>query len=179
MRKGVLRLSVVAVLMAPLAMMGLSTASASAAVTCSANKGSIKLSPGLTNTPKVQNIAIKGALSGCTRATVTGGEYTAHLKTVNAASCSALTSPGEGTTGTIDIKWSGAPNSMGSFTMPLTEVPWVSIGGTLTSGPFTGQSITGTVSETYTGGPACGAGHGKKKAKAVNKGTFRGSLEIS
>ncbi len=72
----------------------------------------------------------------------------------------------------------GQGNSMGTFSMPLTEVPGVSLGGTLESGPFSGDSIAGiagTVSQMYTGGPTCGVAVGKKKVKKVNEGTFTGS----
>jgi hypothetical protein len=161
--------------------LGVSAASASAATTtCAGNAGTIKLSPGLSQSPQVQNITVNGTLSECAGegSTVTGAKYLAHLKTAEPVSCSALTGAGaleEG--GTIVIKWSpkGQGNSLGSFSMPLTEVPGVSLGGTLASGPFSGASIAGTVSQTFTGGATCGVANGKKKAKKVNKGAFTGT----
>ncbi len=172
--------SVLAALAVPLGAMGVSTASASAATAteCTGNSGTIKLSPGLSETPQVQNISIKGTLSGCSgEEGFTGASYNAHLKTADAVSCSVLTEAGAAEVETnINIKWSGV--SSGTFSMPLTEVP-VSLGGTLTSGPFSGESIAGTVSQTFTGGATCGvstAGKKKpKKAKKVNKGSFTGS----
>jgi hypothetical protein len=148
---------------------------------CTGNSGSVMLSPGLSSSAHVQNISIKGTLSGCTGSTVTKGKYVARLKTVNAASCTALGSPGEATTGTIVIKWGyGSGNSMGSFSMPLTEVPGVSLGGTLASGPFSGDTISGTVSQTYTDGSKCGVPRAGMKAKKVKKGRFTGSaVEIA
>ncbi len=165
---------VLAVLAVTLGTLGVSVASASAATTtCAGSSGTIKLSPGLSESPQVQNITINGTLSECSGegSTVTGAKYVAHLKTAEPVTCSALTGAGaaeEG--GTIVLKWSpkGQGNSMGSFTMPLTEVPGVSLGGTLESGPFSGASIAGTVSQTFTGGVTCGVGHGKKKAKKVS-----------
>ena len=59
--------------------------------------------------------------------------------------------------------------------MPLTEVPAAILGGTLEKGPFEGLKISGTVSQTFTGGATCGVPVGKKKAKAVKNGTFTGS----
>jgi hypothetical protein len=170
-----------AVLAVTLGTLGVSAASASAATTtCAGNAGTIKLSPGLSDTPQVQNITIKGTLSECSGegSTVTGAKYVAHLKTAEAVTCAALTGAGaaeEG--GTIVVKWSpkGQGNSLGAFTMPLTEVPGVSLGGALESGPFSGASIAGTVSQTFTDGVTCGVGNGKKKAKKVNKGAFTGS----
>lgn len=156
-----------------------STASASAAsTTCNTNSGTIKLSPGLSESPHVQNVTIKGALSECSGEEVTGATYVAHLKTTEAVTCSALTGAGAAEEeGTIVVKWSpkGQGNSKGSFSMPLTEAP-VAIGGALESGPFSGDSLAGTVSQNYTGGPTCGvAPEGKRKAKKVSKGSFTGS----
>ncbi|HYM54027.1 MAG TPA: hypothetical protein VES97_01590 [Solirubrobacteraceae bacterium] len=181
MRTKFARLSVLAALAVPLGMMGISVASASAdTTTCTGNSGTIKLSPGLSGTAHVQNISIKGTLSGCSgeESAVTGGKYVAHLKTAEGVTCSALTGAGAAEVETnIVIKWSptGGGNSMGTFSMPLTEVPGVSLGGTLASGPFSGDSIAGTVSQTFTGGATCGVAEGKKKAKKGNKGAFTGS----
>jgi hypothetical protein len=161
---------------------GVSAVSANAATTtCAGNTGTIKLSPGLSQSPQVQNITVKGRLSECAGegSTVTGATYVAHLKTTEPVTCSALTGPGalDAEGGTIVIKWSpkGEGNSLGSFSMPLTEVPGVSLGGTLASGPFSGDSIAGAVSQAYTGGATCGVANGKKKAKKVNKGAFTGT----
>lgn len=178
MRGTLKRLPALAVAIGAVTLMGVSAASASAAeTTCSSNTGTIKLSPGLEATPKVQNITVKGTLSGCTGSTVTGGTYVAHLKTVNPASCADLTGPGAPTTGTIVIKWSpkGQGNSHGTFSMPLTEMPGAALSGMVESGPFAEGAIAGTVSETYTGGAQCGVANGKKKAKKVNKGTLTGT----
>jgi len=174
-------LSVAAALISAIGIMSAFAASASAAsTTCTGNSGTIKLSPGLSQSLHVQNITIKGTLSGCSGAesSVTGAKYVAQLKTVGPVSCSALTGAGAAEEeAKIVIKWSpsGQGNSMGTFSMPLTEVPGVSLGGTLASGPFSGGSIAGTVSQTFTGGATCGVAEGKKKAKKVNKGTFTGS----
>jgi hypothetical protein len=84
MRRGLARLSVLATLVVSLGIMGISTASASAdTTTCTENTGTVKLSPGLSNTASVQNITVHGTLAGCSgeESTVTGGTYVAHLKT--------------------------------------------------------------------------------------------------
>lgn len=161
--------SVLVGLLSAVTLLAATAASASAeSTTCAGNSGSIKLSPGLSETPTVQNISIKGTLSGCTGSTVTGGKYVAHLKTTHPVTCAALSSAGEPTTGTIVIKWSpkGQGNSNGTFSMPLTETT-VPISGTIEKGMFEKDSISGTVTQKYAG--KCG---GKKK---VNKGTFTGS----
>jgi hypothetical protein len=176
------RLCVLAALAVPMGLVGFVTApaSASAATTCSGNSGTIKLSPGLQESAQVQNITIKGTLSGCTGGTVTGGSYQAHLKTTSAVSCAALSSAGEAATGSIIIKWSpkGQGNSNGTFSMPLTAMAGVSVGGTLESGPFATSTLSGTVSQSFAG--ACGGGKGKSKGKKVKDGTFTGSaFEVS
>jgi hypothetical protein len=183
MRTTFRRLAVLAALTLPLSALGLvaGPASASASTICSANSGSIKLSPGLQESAQVQNITIKGTLSGCSGSSVSSGSYLAHLKTPAPVSCSALTSAGEAATGTIVIKWSpkGQGNSIGTFSMPLTALAGVSIGGTLESGPFATSTIAGTVTQSYAG--TCGGtGKGKTKGKKVKDGTFTGSaVEIS
>ena len=178
MRKTFLSLAVLA-----LAAFGASAASASAASTTCATEGSIKLSPGLSTTPTVQNVSIKGTLTGCkgVENSFTGGKFNAHFKTAEPVTCAILTGTGAaGTESNIIAKWtpSGEGNSMGTFSLPLTEVAGASLGGLIASGPFTAGAITGTVSQTYTGGPKCGLAEGKKKAKKVNKGTFTGTLSV-
>jgi len=59
--------------------------------------------------------------------------------------------------------------------LAVPEVWGVSLGVTLESGPFSGGSVAGTVSQSFTGGATCGVAKGKMKAKKVNKGTFAGS----
>jgi hypothetical protein len=180
MRTRLTRLSVVAALIAPLAMMGVSAAPASAAggTVCS-NSGSIKLSPGLEEAAHVQNITIKGTLSGCTGGTVTSGKYVAQLKTTSAVSCAALSSAGEAATGSIVVKWSpkGGGNSQGTVTMPLTSSSSVNMTGTLGHGQFEGLDIYGPVSQAYSGqcGGTVGGGKKPKKAKKVKSGTLTGS----
>jgi hypothetical protein len=165
-----------------LAIIAVPAASASADTTSCENNATIKLSPGLSNTPQIQNVTVKGTLSNCSgeESTATSGKYVAHLKTTEATTCAALASAAA-TEGTIVIKWSpkGAGNSMGTFSMPITELP-TTVSGLVEKGPFEGDTIGGSVTQSYTGGPTCGiAPEGKKKAKKVNKGTLSGTLTIS
>jgi len=153
------------------------------AETCEQHSGTIKLSPGLTETPHVQSITIKGELKGCEGpAEPTAGTYVAHLKTTEAVTCSALASiAAEPTTTSMSlvVQWApkGSGNSQGTLIMPVTEVPGVPLEGKLEGGPLKEPlSITsGAVSESFTGGPTCGVPSGKKKAKAVKKGVFSGT----
>jgi hypothetical protein len=149
--------------------------------TCEQSQGTIKLAPGLTETPHVQNITVKGALKACDGGKdVTAATYVAHLKTTEAVTCSALTSiSAEPTTTPVSlvVKWSPTQGgtSGGTFVMPLTELYGGNgLGGTIEGGPFEQPLgiFASSVSESFTGGPTCGVPHGKKKAKAVKSGTF-------
>jgi hypothetical protein len=148
--------------------------------TCEQNQGTIKLAPGLDETPHVQSITIKGELKGCDGSKeITEGTYVAQLKTTEEVTCSTLTSfSAEPTTTPVSltVKWTPKESgtSKGALIMPLTEMSGGGLGGTLEGGPFeTPLSIfAGSVSESFTGGPTCGVPQGKKKAKPVKSGTF-------
>jgi len=151
--------------------------------TCEQNSGTIKLSPGLEETPHVQSITVKGTLKGCDGPlSPTEGTYVAHLTTTEEVTCSTLVSvSAEPTTNSVSlaVRWSPkeAGSSKGTLVMPVTEVPGVALGGTLEGGPFASPSSlsASSLSESFTGGPACGVASGKKKAKAVKSGTFASS----
>jgi hypothetical protein len=175
---------------AAIGLMGALTASASAdSITCEVS-GSIKLSPGLTETPTVQNVGItkhKGALlSKCSGAepAVTGGNIHVVAKTKEAITCKALKESGAAleSAGDAIFKWqpSETEQSTGSLNVPITEMS-ASLSGSVAMGtfPFSEDTISGTVKQTYTGGSTCGMASGHKKAKKVNKGTFTGSITIS
>jgi hypothetical protein len=179
MRTMFMRLSVVVALLSPLATLGVSAGPADAAAgmgtICSGNSGSIKLSPGLEVAPQVQNIVIKGSLSGCTGSTVTSATYVAHLKTTSPVDCATLTSGGSAT-GTVVIKWSpkGQGSSHGTLSLPLTSALEAHMTGELANGPFEGLGLYGTVSQVFSG--TCGEpAVGAKKAKKVKNATFTGS----
>ena len=184
MRISTLKLSVVGSLMAAIAMTGAASASADT-TTCSAS-GTIKLSPGLSATPTVQNVQIKGSLSGCasTESTMTGGKFQAHFKTAEPISCATLTSAGVGAAAEENkLIVKGAPkgsgNLMGTVSLPILEGS-CALSGTITSeGPFFEDVVSGSLTQAYTGGPTCGVAEGKKKAKKVSKGTVSGTLSIS
>jgi hypothetical protein len=164
------KLSVVAAVLSPLAMIGVAAAPASAAggTVCTGNSGSMTLSPGLETNAAVQNIVIKGILSGCSGSTVTSATYVAHLKTTNPADCATLLTAGEPASGSIVIKWApkGQGNSHGTIELPLTGSPGATMSGKLESGPFEGAGIFGTTITPTFG--TCGA-------KKLKKATFVGS----
>ena len=143
---------------------------------CTADSGTVTLKPGLTNIPAVQTMKVKGTLSGCSGEPFTTVSYTVTLKTTGPVSCAVLKAPGETATGPSKYKWTPkAKPSTGTVGMLLTETPGSAFSGTVGAGPYSPLGLSGSVSETYTGGPTCGVPVGTKPAKAVKKGTFTGT----
>jgi hypothetical protein len=176
------RLSLLTALISAFGLMTAFAASASAdSITCNTS-GSIKLSPGLSETPTVQNVQLKGSLSSCSgeETTVKGGKYNAHLKTAEPITCAALSGSGAAETpeSGIILKWSphGGGNSLGTFSMPITEL-LSTLSGKITSGQFNEDTISGNVLQSYSG--KCGGESGKHKAKKVKKGNYKGSITVS
>ncbi len=168
------RLCVVAATMLPLAAMGVLAAPASAGTartTCSGGSATITLSPGLTDSPKVQTVRVKGSLSGCTNQ-VASAKFTASLRTAEAVTCGALSGAGAPASGAISMTWlpRSSGESKGTLDIPLTETPEASFGGTLPEGRFPGATLTGTLSEAFTDSTECGVGNGKIKPKPVKDG---------
>lgn len=153
-----------------------------AAESCEALAGTIKLSPGLSETPHVQNITLKGRLSGCDGPSpIETGSFTAHLRTTGEETCAALSSQlAEATTESLSAVFKWAPreagSSHGSVVVPITEAGSAPLSGTLSGGPFSAPvSLAGSVYESFAGGPSCGLGEPTKKAKPVKKGSFSGT----
>ena len=145
---------------------------------CTSNSGTVTLSPGLTNTPAIQTMKVKGTLTGCTGEAFTAVKYTATLKTAGPVACPVLKAAGETASGAVKFKWTpkAKPSTAtGTLSMFLTETPSLRFSGELLLGFGHTEPFSGTVSEGYTGGPTCGQPVGSRPAKAVKKGTFSGS----
>lgn len=143
---------------------------------CTTASGTIKLSPGLTNTASVQTMKIKGTMSGCTGESFAEVRYSATLKTAAPVSCAVLQA-GEMATGPAKLKWApvGKP-AYATLNMMLSEAPGSAFAGEIVSAAFTPlRTFVGSDSENYTGGSACGVPVGEKAAKAVKTGTFTAS----
>lgn len=101
------------------------------------------LSPGLTEVAKVQNISIKGTLSGCTGGTGTSASYLMHLKTSTPETRASLTAGGGTAEGTSLLKWGkGKGNSQGTLKItgdPMTVSAW---SGIVESGPLAALGIS-------------------------------------
>jgi hypothetical protein len=144
------------------------------------NHGTITLSPGLSETPSVQTMTIKGDLSGCAGPRgFESGKYVDHLKTTEEVTCSVLQSTSiEPITAAVSfsVKWAPAEegSSKGTMILPLSEVSLTGLTGSVSGGPFaTPSTIKATsVAEAFTGASTCGKAVGKKAAKPVKKGEF-------
>jgi hypothetical protein len=149
--------------------------------TCTLNHGTIKLTPGLTETPYVQTVTVSGELSGCSGPTAAeSGKYVDHLTTTEAVTCSALSSasiePTTKSTG-FTVKWLPLEEgtSKGLLTVPVSETPMTGISGTLKGGPYAVATPikAASIAESFTGASMCGVPQGKLKIiKPVKAGTF-------
>lgn len=154
---------------------------------CELASGTIKLSPGLSGTPHVQNVVLKGTFQGCAGASgAEAASFVAHLKTTEEVTCGALSTLAlEPTTEAVStvVKWTPKTlgTSHGSLIVPITEAGAAALGGALQGGPFTEPvAVQGALYESFTGGPTCGLAEAPgKKAKPVKSGQFTGaSLEF-
>ena len=145
--------------------------------TCASNSATITLSPGLTDTPAVQRVAVKGTVRGCTGEPFTGATYTATMKTTGAVSCSALDGEPGLAIGTATFKWTPkAKASTGPLGLLLAETEESALSGEISAGSYAPLTFSeSSLNETYSGGPKCGEPNGKKAAKAVKTGHFSGS----
>jgi len=147
---------------------------------CEQDSGTIKLSPGLSETPHVQNITIKGTLRECAgKLGIESGVYTEHLRSTEEMSCATLQSASLTPTTealSLAVKWVPAEEgtSKGSLIIPITEAPLTGLSGTLDGGPFSSPTsiAASSVTESFSGGPSCGVAEGKKKAQARKTGEF-------
>jgi hypothetical protein len=160
------------------------TASASGAVTRCATEGTVKLSPGLTTTPAVQKIEIKGRMSGCAgESAVTEGTFQLIEQTAEPVTCAALKEGGSTLDGSIKLKWVPKSKegsvSLGSAGMPLIEGEAM-LEGAIERGRFApGLEDAHEVVE-YKDPEDCVAKEGSKpRPKAVKAGSFAGELTIS
>ncbi|HXD54677.1 MAG TPA: hypothetical protein VN618_07985 [Solirubrobacteraceae bacterium] len=147
-------------------------------VVCAGSTGTIKLSPGLSETPKAQTITVKGALSECEGpGAPERGMFTVKERTSEEVTCSYLQSTSlEATTtaGSLSVKWLPAEEggSKGALTVPVSEVSMVGISGSLAGGPFAEATPvkSASIAESF---PQCGVPEGKKgKIKPVKSGAF-------
>jgi hypothetical protein len=149
-------------------------------VSCAVNHGTIKLTPGITETAHLQAITVSGEFSECSGPGPESGKYVDHLTTTEEVTCSALSSASvEPTTKStsLTVKWLPLEEgtSKGTLTLPVSEVSLTGISGTLSGGPFTAPTPikAASIAEGFTGASLCGVPQGKNKViKPVKVGTF-------
>lgn len=146
---------------------------------CATNLGTVRLSPGLTDTPAIQTLKIKAEMKRCSEEPFGVAQYSGQLKTTAPVSCSVLTEPGgAAATGAIKLKWKPAGKaSKGTLSMTLLEGP-ASFSGEVTAGGFAPLPFTGAPALSFLGGVTCGQPAGGKPAKPVKSGSL-GESEIS
>jgi hypothetical protein len=161
MRRYVLQVLTVASAMAAMAVLAAMPAGAAeeAGTTCSTNTGVAKIAPGIGESAQVQNISVKGKLSGCSGSTGASASYVVHLKTAHAVTCASLSTEGAVAGGTAILKWgAGHGNSLGTMTVSGSTTSGFSLSGTINEGPFAGKHMSSTLTGTplFTGkGAAC------------------------
>jgi len=141
---------------------------------CTSNTGTVKLRPGLEETtPKVQNVVIKGVLTGC-EGSVSSSKYVAHLKTAGPATCATLAA-GEVASGTIVIKkWSpkGTKTSHGSLEL-VVKSGSTTMFGSIGTGGFEGDGIYSPISTVFAGEESCGDKKAKVKLGSLSSSELR------
>ena len=145
--------------------------------TCTANTGTIKMSPGLSETPRVQTITISGSLAGCEGPDVPeSGSYSLKEKTTEPVTCSYLqqsTTTPTTTAGKLAVTWiENEGVSRGTLTVPISEASLSGITGSLSGGPFpaTAPMKAASIYESF---PQCGVPQGRKGTiKPIKSGTF-------
>lgn len=150
-----------------------------AKASCTGNSGKVNYSPGITNTPAVQIVKVKGALTGCSGSAFTGAKYSATLKTSQAVTCATLTtSLGAPATGPLIARWTpkakGA-ESNGTLNIAVTAVPGTPLSGSLESGPLSPSALAANLSQTFAKAASCGTGKGTRPPAPLRAATFAGT----
>ncbi len=144
---------------------------------CTVDSGRVKLSPGLSETPSVQTVTIKGRLSEC-EGGPEAGIYTTKFTTTGPVSCELLAGTEEvaGSTAAISIRWLPAEEgiSKGTIEFPIGEGALTGLTGVVKGGLFKTEAPLNAASvfESFTGGSTCGTKIGKKAVKPVKFGVF-------
>lgn len=147
--------------------------------TCASSSGTIKLSPGLTETAKVQTVTFSGEVANCEGPSAPErGTFTVKEKTLEPVTCSYLQSSSvepSTTAGKLTLSWQPAEEgtSKGTLAIPVSEVSLTGISGSLSGGPFEATVTPVKTTGIYESFPQCGVPEGKKeKIKPIKSGFF-------
>ena len=145
--------------------------------TCSSDSGTIKMSPGLSETPQVQTIKVRGTLAGCEGPNVpASASYSLKEQTTEPVTCSYLqqsTTTPTTTSGKLAVTWAEKEGvSTGTLTLPISEASLTGISGSLSGGPLSASTPI-SASSIYETFPLCGVPQGKKGTiKPIKAGEF-------
>lgn len=144
---------------------------------CKVSSGKVTLTPGLTETPAVQTVSVKGTLTECSGGPESG-TYTEKFTTTGPVTCEVLTGKELVTpaTGTVTFKWLPIEEgtSKGTLVFPLGEGVLGGLSGSVSGGPIKGTQPVASpyVAESFTGASTCGVPSKLGKVKPVRAGTF-------
>jgi hypothetical protein len=156
MKSKLLGLTMAIALLAPIGVLTAGPASAAGGTTCKPPSGTVKLTPGLVATPKVQTITINLPISGCKGGGVTGGTFKGSLKTtaISIGTFAKSTAPLKLNSTTT---WNTKKTStlVASSTTKVAKIITSTVKGKISKGVFAGLTFTSV--QTVTLGKA-GAG---------------------
>jgi hypothetical protein len=122
------------------------SAGADGGATCTTGSGQAKFAPGLSTDASTENVVVKGTLMGCTGSTFTDAALLVHLPRGTALlTCDSLTTGAPDLlAGKAIVKWvpAGSKNSMATVTATLSGANSLHITGVITTGSFTGSTLT-------------------------------------
>lgn len=152
-----------------------------AGIYCETGKGTVKLAPGISETPAVQTVTVKGKLGECSGGPE-GASYATKFTTSGPVTCALLAGTEEVTpaAGQLTIKWQPGEEgkSTGTVLFPVGEGALAGATGSAIGGPLASASpfTTTYVAESFAGATTCGAASGKKAVKPVKAATFTTGL---
>ena len=170
------RVTAIAALALPMAFVAAEPAAAAVVQTCGHVNGTATFTPGLTNTPTDNVVKAKGSETTCTPSASTGGKgtLTATLK-VPQGSCTKLGAGGQTVYGTGNTKW--ANGKVSNYNLALitgtgANATLANVKGKVTSGLFSGKSLTGQIRFKVNGSPTCTAANPVKSVTFANTKAF-------
>ena len=145
---------------------------------CTAVKGTVTLSPGLTTSPKAQKATAKGTLSKCTPTKATGGSGTLNgtLTLPKNSSCIGLATGKQTLKLNATTKWKNGKTSTYALVAKTGSgktATVATITGKVSKGLFVGKKVTGGIKVTQGKGENCTAAHPVKHLTFVQSKPFQ------
>ena len=151
---------------------------------CTVGSGKVALSPGLTETPAVQTVTVKGTIGECSGGPESAS-YTTKFTTSGPVTCALLTGAEAipASTAPLTIKWlpTEEGTSKGTISLSIGQGGISGVSGSASGGPLkTAMSFSIPFwLESFSGAATCGEKIGKKSPKPVKSGTYTtGAIEF-